>query len=133
MVGTVASPVECVTYYHGISDDELANLYRSAWVYASPSTYEGFGLPYMEALASGTPVVATANPGSREVLADGEYGLLVKDAEFGDSLVNLLADADRRNALIEKGISWAEQYALDLAIDRYEELLTDLICKSRKF
>ena len=57
-----------VTYLTGVSDAELADLYRRAWVYASPSTYEGFGLPYLEAMACGTPVVASANPGSVDVL-----------------------------------------------------------------
>ena len=54
-----------VTYHTGITDEALAGLYRRAWVYASPSTYEGFGLPYLEAMACGTPVVASPNPGSR--------------------------------------------------------------------
>ena len=55
----------------GSSDTELAALYCRAWLYVSPSTYEGFGLPYAEALACGTPVVATPNDGSREMLAAG--------------------------------------------------------------
>ncbi len=44
-----------VTYVTGVPDTQLADLYRRAWVCASPSTYEGFGLPYLEAMACGTP------------------------------------------------------------------------------
>ena len=60
-----------VSYHVGVSDTELAALYCRAWVYVSPSTYEGFGLPYAEALACGTPVVATPNDGSHEMLSAG--------------------------------------------------------------
>jgi glycosyltransferase involved in cell wall biosynthesis len=66
-VGAGGPPAPGVTYYTGVSDEQLASLYRRAWVYASPSTYEGFGLPHLEAMACGTAVVATPNPGSVEV------------------------------------------------------------------
>ena len=89
-VGPPGPPVPGVSYHTGVSDAELASLYRRAWLYASPSTYEGFGLPYLEAMACGTAVVATPNPGSREVLGDGEYGRLVDDAAFGP-MIELLA------------------------------------------
>ena len=77
-----------ITYYTGIGDAELASLYRRAWVYASPSTYEGFGLPYIEAMACGTAVLATPNAGSREVIGAHQYGRLVEDAGFGAALLD---------------------------------------------
>ena len=71
-----------VTYLTGVTDAELADLYRRAWVYASPSTYEGFGLPYLEAMACGTPVVASENPGSVDVLGHEGCALLPADEDF---------------------------------------------------
>jgi phosphatidylinositol alpha-mannosyltransferase len=121
-----------VSYYTGVNNTELATLYRAAWVYASPSTYEGFGLPYVEALASGTPVIATPNPGSREVLADGEYGLLVGDSEFGDALAGLLSDSEQRNRLIAKGITRAQGYSLDSMVEQYENLLLEMCHAPRR-
>ena len=129
MVCASGPSVDGVSYYNGIGDAELAALYRSAWVYASPSSYEGFGLPYVEAMASGLPVVATPNPGSVEVLASGEYGLLVADAEFGDALIALLADVGRRDRLIAKGLSRAQEYSLDATVEQYEQLFATM-CKS---
>jgi glycosyltransferase involved in cell wall biosynthesis len=112
-----------VTYHTGVSDERLASLYRRAWVYASPSTYEGFGLPYLEAMACGTAVVATPNPGSGEVLDGGAYGRLVDDDAFGDAVLELLAREDLRRVEESKGIVRATQFSVDLMIDRYEALL----------
>ena len=81
-VGPAGPPAPGVTYHTGITDEALAGLYRRAWVYASPSTYEGFGLPYLEAMACGTPVVASPNPGSAEVLDGGRCGVLATDDAF---------------------------------------------------
>src|SRR5205814_1213559 len=59
--------------------EHLADLYRQAWVFCLPSSYEGFGRPYVEAMASGTPVVATRNPGALEVLEGGRFGIVATD------------------------------------------------------
>jgi glycosyltransferase involved in cell wall biosynthesis len=131
LVSTRGPEVPGVTYYTGISAGDLAALYRRAWVYASPSTYEGFGLPYVEAMASGTPVLATPNPGSREVLADGRFGCLATDATFGQELADLLADPARRARLATLGLQRARDYTLPTMIDRYEKLLQDL-CSARR-
>src|SRR5262249_5452214 len=69
--------------------ESLAELYRQAWLFCLPSSYEGFGRPYAEAMAAGTPVVTTPNAGAREVLADGRYGVITSPARLGETLVAL--------------------------------------------
>jgi phosphatidylinositol alpha-mannosyltransferase len=123
MVCPPGPPRPGVTYHTGVGNAELAALYRRAWVYASPSSYEGFGLPYVEALASGTPVVATPNPGSREVLGAGEFGVLADDADFPAALGRLLADAALRRQYATRGLGRAREFALETVIERYEALL----------
>ena len=114
--------------YHSAPDDRtLASLYRRAWIYASPSSYEGFGLPYVEALASGTPVVASPNPGSREILAEGDYGMLVSDSGFGPAIVRLLGDEQLRRELGERGVRRAKEFALQKTIDEYETLIASVV------
>ena len=125
-VGPPGPPLPGVTYHTGITDEVLANLYRRAWVYASPSSYEGFGLPYLEAMACGTPVIASPNPGSLEVLDDGRSGVLADDAAFAGELAALLGDASRRARLAAEGLHRARAYSLSRMVDEYEELLHEL-------
>lgn len=115
-----------VQYRTGVSDEELVTLYQQAWVYASPSTYEGFGLPYLEAMACGTVVVATRNPGSLEVLGDGEYGLLPSDDEFGEVVARVLGDESRRIWLAGRGLRRAAEFSLDAMLEQYEGVLIEL-------
>src|SRR5579862_8141680 len=77
-----------VTLTGQVSDDDLAALYSGAHALVFPSDDEGFGLPTVEALACGTPVVACETPALREVLADratlvdcGDFTTLIGAAE----------------------------------------------------
>jgi len=115
-----------VTYHVGVSDATLAALYCRAWLCVSPSAYEGFGLPYAEALACGTPVVATPNPGSHEVLATGG-GVLASDEAFATTVVALLTDDLRRRALEEEARARAGDHDLETTIDAYEAVLLSLL------
>jgi phosphatidyl-myo-inositol alpha-mannosyltransferase len=115
-----------VSYHVGVTSEQLAALYCRAWLYVSPSTYEGFGLPYAEALACGTPVVATPNVGSREVLAAGG-GILAEDAEFASTVGSLLTDTLRRETLTDEARRRCGDYDLEATVDAYESLLRLLV------
>lgn len=115
-----------VRYLTGLADSELADLYRRSWVFASPSSYEGFGLPYLEAMACAAPVVASRNPGSSEVLGNGAYGLMPPDSEFARTVADLLEDETRRAVLTAAGLKRADEYSLDRMLDGYEQLLLDM-------
>ena len=114
-----------VTYATGVTDNDLAAHYRRAWAFAAPSTYEGFGLPYLEAMACGTAVLATPNPGSREVLGE-DYPGLVDDTAFAPALMNLLAQEGTRRAMETAGVRRAAEFSVDRMVDQYEALLSDL-------
>jgi glycosyltransferase involved in cell wall biosynthesis len=101
------------------SDQELSRLYRSAWVFCMPSTYEGFGMPYLEAMAHGLPVVATPNPGSRFVLQGGA-GLLAEDADLGRALSDLLVDDTLRIRLAAAGRARALDFSWERVVAEHE-------------
>jgi phosphatidyl-myo-inositol alpha-mannosyltransferase len=127
MVSEPGPPRERVEYFSGLSSAALADLYRRAWIFASPSVYEGFGLPYLEAMASGTPVIATKNAGSSEVLDNGRYGVLIdNDTEFPAAILRALADSEQRATWTQRGLERASELSLTQMVDRYETLLLSM-------
>ncbi|MEZ4700862.1 MAG: glycosyltransferase family 4 protein [Rhodothermales bacterium] len=108
-------------------DQTLAALYRSAWVFAYPSVYEGFGIPYIEAMASGTPVVCSANDGAGYVLDAGRYGTIAPDAAFGDAVVTLLDDAGRRDAMIRDGLARAAEFSWEAVARQHRAVYEEAI------
>jgi glycosyltransferase involved in cell wall biosynthesis len=126
IVGGSGPPHPSLKYLTGVSDDALADLYRRSWVYASPSTYEGFGLPYLEAMACGTPVVASENPGSVDVLDEGRCGLLPADDDFATTIAALLGDEARRAELSRAGLRRVSNFTLTRMLDSYEKVLFEL-------
>jgi glycosyltransferase involved in cell wall biosynthesis len=105
-----------------VSDQELAELYGSAWLFCLPSTYEGFGIPYIEAMASGCPVVATPNLGAIEVTRGGVDGLVVADGELGATLNRLLGSAHEREQLAQRGLQASREFSLADIAQRYEQI-----------
>ena len=87
-----------VHFRHDLTDGELAQLVASAEVQAIPSLYEGFSLPAVEAMACGTPIVAS-RVGALPELVGGDAGILVTPgdaAALGQALTDVLAASERR-------------------------------------
>ncbi|MCL6443880.1 MAG: glycosyltransferase family 4 protein [Alicyclobacillus sp.] len=100
------------TYLGAVSDERLARLYRGATAFAYPSLYEGFGLPILEAMRVGVPVICSHVSGMRE--AAGNAALYfdpmdVRDIAF--KLEVLLQDKQLRQHLSAKGIEHAMKFA----------------------
>jgi phosphatidylinositol alpha-mannosyltransferase len=97
-----------------VSDADLPRVYASGDVYCAPNTHgESFGIVLIEAMATGTPVVASDLEAFRRVLEDGKAGVLVPvadPAKLATALAGLLADPDRRKRLAEVGREVVEQY-----------------------
>lgn len=102
------------------TDTELSDLYRRAWVLCLPSTYEGFGMPYLEAMAHATPVIASPNTGSRFISDSGRAAWLAPDDSLGPSLVRLLGDSRARRRLAEAGRDRARAFSWDQMLDLHE-------------
>ncbi|GAA2646086.1 glycosyltransferase family 4 protein [Streptomyces vastus] len=138
--GPVAQAIEryglegAVGFVKGISDEELVDLVRSAEVACVPSLYEGFSLPAAEAMATGTPLVATTGGAIPEVAGrDGETCLAVPPGDSGAlaaALSRLLSDPSLRARLGTSGrarvlerFTWAR--AAEGTVARYREAIAD--------
>ena len=119
MVADADPGVPGVRWIEAPSDTELVELYRRAWVFCLPSSYEGYGIPYVEAMAQGTPVVATHNPGSEFLLSEGA-GLLVEERELGEALARVLTDRSLRSGLAERGRRRAHDFDWDKIVAAHE-------------
>ncbi len=82
-----------------IADTELVELYRRAWLVASASVAEGWGMTITEAAACGAPAVATDIGGHRDAVLDGRSGLLAPLADLGPAISRVLADPELRARL----------------------------------
>ena len=111
-----------VTALGRLDDEALADEYRRAWVFCLPSSYEGFGIPYAEAMAAGLPVVATPNVGARYVTDEGRAGVLAELDELAAPLIELLTDERSRTAQGERSRARAAEFDLTRVADRYEQL-----------
>lgn len=122
MVADAASHHPNVRLFTGIPRGALIDLYRRAWLFCLPSSYEGFGIPYAEALATRVPIVATANPGSLNVLAGGAFGRIVAPEDLGSELLQLITDESLRERLSEVGFTRAEDFHWDRVCTAYEQV-----------
>jgi glycosyltransferase involved in cell wall biosynthesis len=94
-----------------VSDDELVSLYQRAWVVASASIAEGWGMTLTEAAACGTPAIATSIAGHRDAVADGVSGVLVDDdADLTATLLEVLSDAAVRDRLSAGALAHARRF-----------------------
>jgi glycosyltransferase involved in cell wall biosynthesis len=122
MVAEDVPPRRGVTVFGGVADDQLASLYGRAWLFCLPSSYEGFGIPYVEAMAAGCPVVATRNSGAVEVTQRGRYGVLVDDSRLGECLVSMLTSPSDRERFAHLGLRRAQDFDLRSIVEAYETL-----------
>jgi glycosyltransferase involved in cell wall biosynthesis len=103
-----------------VPDEELKRLYQRTSVFAFPSLDEGFGLPPLEAMACGAPVVASKGSALSEVI--GDAGVLVEptdEAAIAAALQSVLSDANRARDLRARSLQRAAEFSWDRAAQRF--------------
>jgi glycosyltransferase involved in cell wall biosynthesis len=116
-----------VRFFGYVPEETLAVMYRLAGVFVFPSLYEGFGLPPLEAMASGTPVV-TSNVSSLPEVA-GDAAVLVDPydaAAIADGIFTVLTDERTRCTLRRKGLERARQFSWEASVARVREIYREV-------
>ncbi|HUS94624.1 MAG TPA: glycosyltransferase family 1 protein [Patescibacteria group bacterium] len=94
-----------------VDDSDLPALYSAATILASPSLYEGFGLPILEAMACGVPVIASNVSSLPEVVGDAGVLLPTEDTDaWSQAMMNLIEDMSQRTKLVGAGFLRARQF-----------------------
>lgn len=115
---------ECVHLLGGVPHERVAGLFSESTVFTMPSLIESFGIPFLEAMHHGVPVVATRIPGPSDFLVDDVNCLLVEpgDADaLGDALIRVSTDRELRERLVREG----RRTALSASVGRMVEQTLD--------
>jgi glycosyltransferase involved in cell wall biosynthesis len=105
------SSLKSHVYFHGALDnDDLIEKLRSAHVLAVPSSYEGFGIVYLEGMAFGLPAIGTTSGGASEIIRDGETGYLVPPDDAARLAERLTKLANDRDFLARLSINALQRY-----------------------
>lgn len=121
-------------YFNRPSVKELAQLYSSCNLFVSASWYEGFGLPPLEAMACGAPVVVTDSGGVRDFAVNGENCLLIPTRNpqaMAEAMWRVLSNPNLESKLRQNGPDSAKPYTWDKASIRFEQALQESISFSQ--
>ncbi len=117
-----------VRFFGFVPDKTLASLYRLASVFVFPSLYEGFGLPPLEAMAAGTPVITSNVSSLPEVV--GDAAILIdpyEPAEIADAMRRVLTDEQLRADLRQKGLLRVKEFSWERSVQRVRAIYTEVI------
>lgn len=116
-----------------LTDEELRDLYSSCRAFIYPSIYEGFGLPPLEAMACGAPVIASRIPNHEEILGPGVF--LVPPLgvdELAESIIHLLSDEKERERLSSYGLTHARAFSWEETARKTFEVYLEALRSDKK-
>jgi glycosyltransferase involved in cell wall biosynthesis len=109
-----------------VVDEDLPFIYNGASCFCYMSFYEGFGLPLLEAMQSGTPVIASNTSSLPEVIGDAGIMLDPHDVEgLANAMYRVISDENLRKEMIAKGLEQAKKFSWDRCVDLIVEKLNN--------
>lgn len=115
-----------VEWKNYLSNAAIEQLYARCAVFAYPSLYEGFGLPIVEAMRRGIPVLTTAAGSMQEIAGDAAYLVDTRNTEaIAGGLAELLSNASLRHAYAAKGLACAARFSWKRTVDLFLAALSD--------
>ena len=119
---------DCVHFFDKLTRAEIAGCYSRAAVFALPSTGEGFGLVFLEAMAFGKPLIGAAAGGVPDVIEDGTNGFLVLPGDFDQLCQALTVMLTNQELRAELGAKGAELVRTKYRFDRFSTELESILC-----
>lgn len=116
-----------VRFFGFVSDEMLAILYRLATVFVFPSLYEGFGLPPLEAMAAGTPVITSNVSSLPEVV--GDAAILIDPLDTGAiaaAMARVIGDSELRADLVRRGHERVKAFSWERSVTRIRDVYLEL-------
>ncbi len=122
------SPLRERIHFAGyVADEDLPALYSLASLFAFPSHYEGFGIPVLEAMACGTPVVCANNSSLPEIAGDAALLIEATDTEaLANAMLQLVIDTSLREKLIQRGYEQARKFRWEEAARRLLDVYSEI-------
>lgn len=122
-----------VKFLHGISDEELTVLYKHALCYVLPSLYEGFGLPVLEAMKQGCPVITSKISSLPEAGGDAALYVDPKDTDdIAKKIEKLISDEGLRKDLVAKGYKQVEKFSWEKTAKETLAVLEEVVHMSSR-
>ncbi len=116
-----------------VPDGELDEIYRHSAAYIFPSLYEGFGLPPLEAMVRGIPVVSSDHPSMREVLGESAYYFDARKPEaIANAITKVIEDKTLREQLIQKGYEQVKKYSWEKMAEETLQIYKNTIERETK-
>lgn len=116
-----------------ITHDRLVQCYRDADMLCFASLYEGFGMPIIEAQATGRPVVTSGRGAMKEVAGEGALLVDPEDvASIREGVVKIMEDAGYRKQLVERGLENVKRFRAEAVAEKYMEVYKEVIGEELK-
>jgi glycosyltransferase involved in cell wall biosynthesis len=117
----------------GISKEQLAKLVRESWIGVSTTRYEGFGIYYLEWMATGTVPISLNNIGVKSLICDSQAGVLVENvSELREAVLLILTDSSTRERYSKNSVAAAQQFSWDNIAQQYMKIYSEVIRGSEK-
>jgi glycosyltransferase involved in cell wall biosynthesis len=117
-----------VQFLHDVSNNDLPAMYQSALMFVFPSVYEGFGIPILEALCSGVPVITSSGSCFAETGGDAAmYVNTLQPEAIAGAIAELTNNSQLRTTMIEKGMAHAGNFTEDKIANRWMNLYKSLV------
>ncbi len=114
-----------------VADEDLPAIYGCASLFVFPSLYEGFGLPVLEAMACGVPVIMSNSSSLPEVGGDAVIQLPPDSTEaWSNGILNILSDSEKRFQMIGAGVNRARKFSWERAALELQEIYASLLDKA---